>query len=417
METSLAAELIEEQPNASSAAKDSPGEVVLATEASSPAMLLPVNAARRSLRSRVAGAVRDFFAPGWIGRTLRGGVLLVLGVPTLVLGLAVLATFPVLQILTLGYMLEVSGRVARTGRMRDGLVGLKPAATFGLLLAILGIAWLPLKLVSLVWASGEVIAPSGTATGMFQNGLLLGLVVFFCGLIAASALFEWFRPGTYARGRDRLYEILVRRLPYYGWLGLRGFVGSALWLVVPVSMLAAASTMPESGRPIVMLAAALLRFTGSLMLAVVVVHLPLLQTHFAQQKRFAALFDVGVVRRYFKQAPLACAVAMTASLLLAIPLYTLKIEIVPRDAAWLPSILFVATTFPARLLLGWAWSRSQRRGETARWYWRWPSKLWLIPVSLAYVLAVFLGQYTGWYGVWGMYEQHAFLLPVPFLGL
>ena len=33
------------------------------------------------------------------------------------------------------------------------------------------------------------------------------------------------------------------RLPYYFWLGLRGFVGAVVWLVVPVSLLAAASRL------------------------------------------------------------------------------------------------------------------------------------------------------------------------------
>ena len=33
-----------------------------------------------------------------------------------------------------------------------------------------------------------------------------------------------------------------------------------------------------------------------------------------------------------------------------------------------------------------------------------------------YVLIVFLAQYTSWGGAWDLYEQHAFLLPVPFLG-
>jgi hypothetical protein len=40
----------------------------------------------------------------------------------------------------------------------------------------------------------------------------------------------------------------------------------------------------------------------------------------------------------------------------------------------------------------------------------------MLAASGFYVLIVFFSQFTVWHGVWGMYEQHAFLLPVPFLG-
>jgi hypothetical protein len=33
-----------------------------------------------------------------------------------------------------------------------------------------------------------------------------------------------------------------------------------------------------------------------------------------------------------------------------------------------------------------------------------------------YVLIVFFTQFTSWTGVWSLYEQHAFLVPVPFFG-
>jgi hypothetical protein len=34
-----------------------------------------------------------------------------------------------------------------------------------------------------------------------------------------------------------------------------------------------------------------------------------------------------------------------------------------------------------------------------------------------YVVVVFIGQYTSWRGAGSLYEQHAFLLPVPFLSM
>ena len=39
-----------------------------------------------------------------------------------------------------------------------------------------------------------------------------------------------------------------------------------------------------------------------------------------------------------------------------------------------------------------------------------------LAVSFAYVFFVFLSQYTSWNGSWSLFEQHPFLVPVPFFG-
>jgi len=41
----------------------------------------------------------------------------------------------------------------------------------------------------------------------------------------------------------------------------------------------------------------------------------------------------------------------------------------------------------------------------------------MLPTGLLYALIVFFTQYTAWQGIWSLYEQHAFLLPVPFLNM
>ncbi len=47
------------------------------------------------------------------------------------------------------------------------------------------------------------------------------------------------RGGYYAEARDAVWNVTVSlRLPYYFWLGFRGFVGAFAWLVVPVSLIA-----------------------------------------------------------------------------------------------------------------------------------------------------------------------------------
>ncbi|MFM9115023.1 MAG: hypothetical protein ACKOU6_02550 [Planctomycetota bacterium] len=109
--------------------------------------------------------------------------------------------------------------------------------------------------------------------------------------------------------------------------------------------------------------------------------------------------------------------SLLVMLLFALPLYLLKIEFLQREVAWLPSLVFVAFIAPARLLCGWALGRARRR-ERPRFFLSWltagPA---MIPIVLFYVFIVYLSRYTSWYGSWSLFEQHAFLLPVPFLGL
>jgi hypothetical protein len=73
--------------------------------------------------------------------------------------------------------------------------------------------------------------------------------------------------------------------------------------------------------------------------------------------------------------------------------------------------------YPARLAAGWAVARSQRIDQPRHFIFRWSSRLSMIPVVAFYVLIVYFTQYVSWYGGLSLYEQHAFLVPVPFLGL
>ena len=72
--------------------------------------------------------------------------------------------------------------------------------------------------------------------------------------------------------------------------------------------------------------------------------------------------------------------------------------------------------FPAHILTGWAYGRSLRRDSPRHWLIRWTGRFAIVPVVLFYLLIVFFSQFTAWRGVSSLYEQHAFLLPVPFLG-
>lgn len=371
----------------------------------------------RPIRSRIWQLLR---AIGRIWDWLFGAV-------ALIVGLAVVATIPILQVLSLGYLLEASGRVARSGRIRDGFVGVQPAARAGSIALGLWIISLPLRLVSSLYSDAVLIDPdSDTTRGWFIGLTLLSAITILHAIgvcLRGGRLRQFFLPrpirlfrdlfrsGSYARIRDAVWDfIIAMRLPYFFWLGLRGLVGAVAWLIVPVSMLAIASRMaPGLG--------AIVGLLGGALMALVLVHLPFLQARFAAANRLRVMFSLRENRRAFARAPLAFFIALTATLLLALPLYLLKIEIVPREAAWLPSLLFVMSIFPARLLAGWACGRSERRTTPRHWFWRITSRLGMLPVVGVYVVIVYFTQYLSWYGVWSLYEQHAFLLPVPFLGL
>ena len=86
------------------------------------------------------------------------------GAISLILGLAVLATFPVLQFLSLGYLLEAAGRISRTGRLREGFVGVRKAAHVGGLVLGTWLLLLPLRFLSDLWHSAYLVDPAGSTT-------------------------------------------------------------------------------------------------------------------------------------------------------------------------------------------------------------------------------------------------------------
>jgi len=352
---------------------------------------------------------------------VRQGVEWVFGCAALIVGLAILATIPVAQFLSLGYLLEVSGRIARTGRLRDGFVGVRKAARLGGFM--LG-AWLclwPLRGISTLLTSSRIIDPESPMSQRLGLGLLAATAIISCHIASVAwrggrlRSFFWpapirfarslFNPRAYADARDALARFVTSlRLPYYFWLGVRGFVGGWIWLAVPVTMLALTREAP------------LLGLLGGILLTFMILYVLIAQTHFAAENRFGAMFEWRTLRRTFKHAPVAFLTALVAALVFATPLYLFKIEITPREATWLPSLFFIVFAWPARILSGWAYARGRRRERPRFILVRWAARLAMLPVAALFAFITFITQYTSWYGVWSLYEQHAFLVPAPFLG-
>jgi hypothetical protein len=379
---------------------------------------LPVPSEVRQSPGRVRRSLRA------LGRAVGSGADWLFGLASLVVGLSVLAALPVAQLLSLGYFLESSARVARSGRLRDGLIGVRKAARVGGVALGTAISLVPLWLVGSYAASAELIEPGGIGARGMRLALALTGVLTFVQVLTACARggrirhFLWpvgmpfwlvrnvRQGGLYARSRDGFWDFMsALRLPYFFRMGLVGFLGTLAWLFVPASLIAASGRYP------------LLGFLGAFLLAFVASTLPFLQVRFAVEGQVSALFSLRSVRERFRRAPWAFAFALMVLLLAAVPLYLLKIEMIPREAAWLPSLVFVIFLAPAHLLVGWAYARSWRRYRPRHWLVRALGRLAILPVALFYVLVVVLAQYTSWLGIWSVYEQHAFLLPVPFLNM
>ncbi len=155
---------------------------------------------------------------------------------------------------------------------------------------------------------------------------------------------------------------------HYSSLGFRGYLGALLWLFIPSTLYAIGR---DNGLAIV----------GGLALALVVLYVPFLQVHFASQNRLGAMREVRTVRARFRRAPIAFLIAFVFTSLLVLPLYLLKIEVVSRDALWLPSLVFIVTIFPLKLMTGWAYGRAERRPRDAHFLTRLVCRVLMVPAA------------------------------------
>jgi hypothetical protein len=346
-----------------------------------------------------------------------------LGPIAMPVGLAALASLPLLNFIALGYLLEAGGTIARTGRVRDGFFGIRTAGRVGGLFLGIFLTILPVWFISSMAQSAELIDPTSSVTRNWKIGLTVATVFavihialaclwggrlrhFLIPIHPAYAVIAFLRGNPLTRARDGVWSFMMEARPwYYFWLGFRGAAGALLWLAIPVSLLAVGSKVP------------LLGFLGFALLLPVLVVLPFLQMQFAAHNRFVKLFDLLGVLKLYLRAPWAFTFALFITLLFALPLYLLKIELVPRDALMIPSLVFIAFIWPARLLTGWVCGRAARRPCRRHWFF-WTTGWLPIPLFVVvYAFFVWLSQYLSWYGVASLYEQHAFLLPVPFTGL
>jgi hypothetical protein len=184
-----------------------------------------------------------------------------------------------------------------------------------------------------------------------------------------------------------------------------------LWLLIPVGLMILASNIAHN-------AGILVSLVGAVLLMGVLLFLPFQQVWFARENRFRAFFEILPVSRLAGRAPFKFWFALTLTLVLAVPLFLLKIELTPAEITWLPALFFVVFGLPARLMTGWAMGRADRRGASSNFLLRWFCRLVAVglalPFIVSYVVILFFTQYISWNGTLSLLEQHAFLVPSPF---
>jgi hypothetical protein len=284
---------------------------------------------------------------------------------------------------------------------------------------------LPLRFLASAAADARLIDPAGRATGrldMLTSTLAVLIALHICFALARGGSFAcFFRPIKNVRWTIRQFRIggyfdraaaeisafvAGLRLRHHFSLGIRGFAGAFAWLVVPTVLFAAANR--TEGVPI------LITVFGGILLIPVLAWLPFLQARFAAENRLRALFELRDVRRLFCRAPVAWLLATASVYVLALPLYLLKIVLLPQDAMWFVTLVFIVSIYPARLLTGWAYGRAVRKERPAWFGVRWICRALVLPLLVLYIVLLFFTQFIGQHGKGVLFEHHAFLLPVPF---
>ncbi|MBI1347926.1 hypothetical protein GC163_16750 [bacterium] len=358
-------------------------------------------------------------AIGWI-------TSLCFGLASLVLLLAVIAAIPIVNFVALGYLLEAQGRVARTGKLTYALPLLPLAPRLG------GMAfgtWFWLLIVRFVAdaaSDARTISPESAAARGWNAFLTLLSTAVAAHLILALArggsfwcyfrpiknlrwMWQQWRADGYLQNAATAVRDFTRalKIPHHFRLGAVGFLGTFAWLFVPTMLFGFLRDVDKPGQVIVTL-------MGAAILMPVLAWIPFLQAHYAAEQRWRAFLDWKFVRKLGARAPVGWFLTTVLLYALALPLYLFKIAAPPQDAMWFVTLIFVTTIYPAKILIGWAYAKARQRETQARWFWRWPCRLLLVPLLGIYLFLLFFTPAIGSAGRRVLFEHHALLLPTPF---
>ncbi len=404
-----------------------------------------------------------------------GSVENILGVVSIVFCTAIIANIPILQFLSFGYLLEVSGRLARGDSVKSAMVGVSKAFKIGCVLLGTWLLLIPIRFFSdSFWYEASLIAPDSLQARLMRVLQLAFIVVtlaqiagawvcggklryFFWPLFAPFSFAVWaFRKALGSRITRPILSFLFKWIspnlvndlcnaqPPSDWFvpailwkklrsgkfyvemrdGLWDFVFTLnLWHYFKLGFFGFLGTAIWLFMPTMLLIGATqLTGVGSLICSVlgVIVAVPVfvvllfLQTHFARDGRFSSFFQPRLVLAVFRRAPLAHVAALLLTLVFALPLFFAKIEPIPTELMWTLSVLFVLFSWPSRIFVGLAYRRGIKKTSTGRWWMRLPQMALAIPIAGIFVVILSLTRYISWHGAFSMIENHVFLLPAPF---
>ena len=399
-----------------------------------------------------------------------------IGIGFLVPLLALLAAIPGVSLLTLGMMLNAQAEVGRTGRFASGFPLLPISTRVGTIGFMCLLTLIPVLLASQVADGQSVIAElSGLPQQSFTvgtrilqavafvvmalalacggrlrdflwpfqrfpqttMGLSILVIAFFVALILCvvspplmgvfglllllSAVIRTVRnvpkltaliqSGEWTESVNFWSERLIELFqPWHHFkLGLKAAAGALMWLALPTFLLSLGTAAPRQNPGPGYFAS----FVGGILLIPVAAWLPLLQCHQATTGRFAAIFEIKTAREIIRRVPLRWAIATILLYGLAIPLYLSKIVVPPADATFLFTPLFILIIYPCRILMAWVYGSGLARETSTTRLVRWPVKVFIVPIIGFYSLIVFFIPLISEAGTRAMYENHAFLLPIP----
>ncbi len=206
--------------------------------------------------------------------------------------IAVVAAIPLLQFISLGYLLVAGSRLADRRPWRQCLPGLRLAGRVGLFALLTGLLSIPVLIVADLAHSAQLLEPNSGTSARWRIGAFL-LTAAWLVHVGWAAMrggrwwhFLWpapiqflkqiWRPSTWQKASDQLYDFVAGlQLPKLWWMGAQATVGALLWLVIPVSMMIIGQRAQAPVAP-------LIGMVGAIVMAWVMFYLPFLQMQFAR---------------------------------------------------------------------------------------------------------------------------------------
>lgn len=329
--------------------------------------------------------------------------------------LAWIATVPLVQLLALGFLVEVTHRVIVSGRFRDGIVGREKGWFLFKLLLGVSLSLIPLYLISRMRFDAWLIAPQSprhTTMLRWESILFVFTILHLLGAGLCGAQlrhFLWPLLLPYYMGMA-----VLKRFARWRWISRIIDATVARWFPRSIARFRASRPLSQWFVPAViwrhlrngtLLSAASQRFWGFIYslhlvhyaklgwgallgvtlwfagptfwiltstrsinpgvqgilylfflvhLFAVLLYFPFVHARFCQTQKIRSYFQWRKAGRTFQYSPMRLTIAMLFSLLLSTPLWLMRIAMVPYDLWWIFAFFYVALLWPTWILWGWA---------------------------------------------------------------